>query len=66
MIVGEGNLKLDALNSLLMEINYPGTYALEYESDIDNPAPATKKCVEAAGEGEGPGAGEDSLDCHVV
>ena len=46
-IVGEGNLKLDALNSFLMEINYQGTYTLEYEGDIDNPVPATKACVEA-------------------
>lgn len=46
-IVGEGNLKLDALNSFLMEIDYGGTYTLEYEGDIDNPVPTTKACVEA-------------------
>ena len=47
VIVGQGNLKLDALFSVLKESGFAGTSILEYEGDIENPVPALQNCVDA-------------------
>jgi sugar phosphate isomerase/epimerase len=47
VIVGSGNVDLPKLFDVLKRINFNGATILEYEGDIENPAPAIKKCVEA-------------------
>lgn len=47
VVVGEGNLDLPKLLSLVAAIENLRYIALEYEGDMDNPAPAMTKCVEA-------------------
>ena len=47
VVVGTGNLDLDALTRFLVETDYDGFLTVEYEGDVDNPIPATRKCVEA-------------------
>ena len=47
VIVGTGNLDLKAFLAFLVEIDFGGVFTLEYEGDINDPVPATKKCVEA-------------------
>lgn len=47
VIVGQGNLDLDALVAFLVETDYDGYLTLEYEGDVNDPVPATKECVEA-------------------
>ena len=47
VIIGEGILDLKALFNKLKELDYSGYAVLEYEADVDNPAPALTKCVEA-------------------
>ncbi len=47
VIVGEGNLDLEGLLKFLIETGFDGVFTLEFEGDVDNPVPATKKCVEA-------------------
>lgn len=47
VVIGEGLLDLKALFDKLKEIDYDGYAVLEYEADVDNPAPALTQCVEA-------------------
>jgi inosose dehydratase len=47
VVVGEGNLDLKALLAFLVDINFGGVFTLEFEGDINDPVPATTKCVEA-------------------
>ena len=47
VIVGEGNLDLAGFLGVLGKIGFQGFFTLEYEGDVDNPIPATRKCVEA-------------------
>jgi len=47
VVVGEGNLDLPAFLRVLEKNDFAGFFTLEYEGDVDNPVPATKKCVEA-------------------
>ncbi|MBN2584953.1 MAG: sugar phosphate isomerase/epimerase [Planctomycetes bacterium] len=47
VIVGQGNLDLKALLGTLLEIDFDGYFTLEYEGDVENPVPSTRKCVEA-------------------
>jgi len=47
VIVGEGNLDLPLFLKTLDEVGFDGFFTLEYEGDVDNPVPSTKKCVEA-------------------
>ena len=46
VVVGTGNLDLQALADFLKEIDFDGYLTLEYEGDVDDPVPALKKCVE--------------------
>jgi inosose dehydratase len=46
-IVGEGNLKLKDFLAALKQTNYAGFFTLEYEGDVNDPVPATRRCVEA-------------------
>ena len=46
-IIGEGNLRLDALIKLLSDSGYDQFLTIEYEGDVENPVPNCKKCVEA-------------------
>ena len=46
VVVGSGNVDLPKLFDVLKRINFNGATILEYEGDIENPAPAIKKCVE--------------------
>ena len=47
VVVGTGNLDLPGLVKLLDKQNFSGPAIIEYEGDVDNPAPAVAKCVEA-------------------
>jgi len=47
VIVGTGNLDLDALTAFLARIDFAGYLTLEYEGDVGDPAPATTQCVAA-------------------
>jgi sugar phosphate isomerase/epimerase len=47
IIVGEGNLDLPGFLRKLVDVEFDGFFTLEYEGDVDNPVPSTKKCVEA-------------------
>ncbi len=46
-IIGEGNLRLDALIKLLQDTDYDEFLTIEYEGDVENPVPNCKRCVEA-------------------
>jgi sugar phosphate isomerase/epimerase len=45
VVIGTGNLKLDALDAALAKIGYQGPLVIEYEGDASNPVPALKECV---------------------
>ena len=45
-IIGEGNLRLDALIQLLSDTGYDQFLTIEYEGDVEDPVPNCKKCVE--------------------
>jgi inosose dehydratase len=47
VVVGEGNLDLPGFLKVLVKGGFNGFCTLEYEGDVDNPVPSTKKCVEA-------------------
>jgi len=47
VVVGEGNLDLRAMLTLLIEMGFDGYFTLEYEGDVDNPTPAVAACVQA-------------------
>jgi len=47
VVLGTGNLDLEALIRFLSQTGYDGPLTLEYEGDEKNPVPANKKCVEA-------------------
>ena len=46
-IIGEGNLRLEALIKLLRDTGYDEFLTIEYEGDVEDPVPNCKKCVEA-------------------
>ncbi|MDE0043549.1 MAG: TIM barrel protein, partial [Candidatus Poribacteria bacterium] len=46
-VIGEGNLRLDALIQLLSDTGYDQFLTIEYEGNVENPVPNCKKCVEA-------------------
>ena len=46
-VIGEGNLRLDALLQLLSDTGYDQFLTIEYEGDVEDPVPNCKKCVEA-------------------
>ncbi len=45
LIVGRGKLDLKALVKKLKEIGFKGSFALEYESEPDNPVPPLRECL---------------------
>lgn len=47
VVVGTGNLDLPALSKVLESADFSGPAIIEYEGDVENPAPAVKKCVKA-------------------
>ncbi|MBI2193050.1 MAG: sugar phosphate isomerase/epimerase [Planctomycetes bacterium] len=47
VVVGTGNLDLKKLFAALEQVKFTGCPVLEYEGDVNNPAPAVQKCVEA-------------------
>lgn len=47
VVVGQGNLDLKKLMKILKDMRFAGASILEYEGDVDNPAPAIKRCVTA-------------------
>jgi inosose dehydratase len=47
VVVGTGNLDLPVLMALLDRLNFSGPAIIEYEGDVEDPAPAVAKCVEA-------------------
>lgn len=47
VVVGTGNIDLPAFFKQLDAINFRGPAILEYEGDVDNPAPALAQCVKA-------------------
>lgn len=47
VVVGAGNLKLKELLETLGKLNFSGYAVLEYEGDVNNPAPAVAECVKA-------------------
>ena len=47
VIVGQGNLKLPEFLSALRKSDFGGYLTLEYEGDVNDPVPATRKCVGA-------------------
>ena len=47
VVVGTGNLDLPGFLKTLRRIDFNGFFTLEYEGDVNDPIPATKKCVEA-------------------
>ncbi len=50
VVVGEGNLDLGTLQTVLNNGEFDGYIVLEYEGDVDDPVPALKKCVAAVRE----------------
>jgi len=44
VVVGTGNLDLDALAAFLVESDFDGYLTLEYEGDVADPVPALKEC----------------------
>ncbi|MFC1582523.1 sugar phosphate isomerase/epimerase family protein [Planctomycetota bacterium] len=47
VVVGTGNLDLAAVLDLLDKQGFSGPAVIEYEGDVEDPAPAVAKCVEA-------------------
>lgn len=47
VVVGTGNLDLPAFAQALMDGNFQGMAVIEYEADVDDPAPALRRCVES-------------------
>jgi sugar phosphate isomerase/epimerase len=47
VVVGTGALNLPGLIAAAKKVNFNGYAVLEYEGDVENPAPAVKKCVAA-------------------
>lgn len=47
VVIGTGNLDLPGMMQRLKAINFAGPLVIEYEGDVENPAPALTKCVEA-------------------
>lgn len=47
VVIGTGNLDLNAYIQTLIDIKFDGYFTLEYEGDVESPIPTTKKCVEA-------------------
>ncbi len=45
VVLGDGNLDLEALVKHLVAIDYQGYLTLEYEGDVENPIPAIKQCI---------------------
>lgn len=45
VVVGTGNLKLDALAEFLIRTSFNGYLTLEYEGEVDNPTPTLSHCV---------------------
>ncbi len=45
VVVGAGNLKLPQLMHTLRQHSFDGNLILEYEGDVDDPAPALSECV---------------------
>lgn len=45
VVIGTGNLNLEALDGALGEVGFAGEAILEYEGDVDNPVPALRECV---------------------
>ncbi|MDR3707851.1 MAG: sugar phosphate isomerase/epimerase [Capsulimonadaceae bacterium] len=45
VVIGTGNLDLNALKATLDEVNFNGCAVIEYEGDVDNPVPALTECV---------------------
>ncbi|HKJ90266.1 MAG TPA: sugar phosphate isomerase/epimerase [Oceanipulchritudo sp.] len=47
VVVGTGNLDLPGLVKALGETGFDGMAVIEYEADVEDPAPALKRCVES-------------------
>jgi sugar phosphate isomerase/epimerase len=47
VVVGSGNLDLPAFNAALRDTGFDGMAVIEYEADVENPAPALSCCVQA-------------------
>jgi sugar phosphate isomerase/epimerase len=47
VVVGEGNLKLAEFLAALRRADFGGYFTLEYEGDVNDPVPATLRCVQA-------------------
>ncbi|OIO97015.1 MAG: hypothetical protein AUJ92_04645 [Armatimonadetes bacterium CG2_30_59_28] len=45
VVVGTGNLNLEALFEAMNKVDFSGYAVLEYEGDVENPVPAVSKCV---------------------
>ena len=45
VVVGEGNLDLETLQTVLNDGEFDGYIVLEYEGDVKDPVPALKNCV---------------------
>jgi sugar phosphate isomerase/epimerase len=45
VVIGEGNLDLPGVVKALEETNFSGMAVIEYEGDVENPAPALTECV---------------------
>ncbi len=50
VVVGEGNLDLGRLQTVLSDVEFEGYIVLEYEGDVHDPVPALKNCVAAVRE----------------
>ena len=50
VVVGEGNLDLETLQTVLSDGEFEGYAVLEYEGDVNDPLPALKNCVAAVRE----------------
>ena len=46
-IVGSGNLDLPAFNRALEESGFDGMAVIEYESDVEDPVPTLRRCVDS-------------------
>ena len=44
--LGKGDMDMDSVVAALLEINYEGCVAIEYEANKDNPVPYFKECVD--------------------
>jgi sugar phosphate isomerase/epimerase len=47
VIIGTGNLDLPGYVKALKQINFDGPLVIEYEGDVEDPAPALRECVAA-------------------